>query len=66
MFIGVFKALPFGEGAPEGGGRGAEKRCILTHIYANSYSLHTSSVAPLARHLPQRGRLNLPAKLEFE
>ena len=49
-------ALLFGEGAPKGGGRGAE-RCLNNYrLSAKTHRGNTSSVSPLGCHLPQRGR----------
>ena len=38
------KALPFGEGAPEGGGRGAVQCTVFCYLSANPYCGNTSSV----------------------
>ena len=65
MFIVQSHALPFGEGAPEGGGRGAIKYFELLQLLANSYCLHASSVMPYGMPPSPEGKAYLLDKLQF-
>ena len=59
------QALPFGEGAPVGGGRGAVQCFVFLFHAAKTHCGNTSSVTAAPCHLPQWGRLSFVRKLQF-
>ena len=59
------QALPFGEGAPVGGGRGAVQCFVFPFHAAKTHCGNTSSVTAAPCHLPQRGRLSFVRKQQF-